>query len=92
MGRLTLDQVEQLAMQLPAEEQLELAARINEQLSRSGVVGESLQIKVPLSEISPAEWADMLLLELDSIAESIGGEFDSGSEVRQIREGGSGQS
>jgi hypothetical protein len=88
MGRLTLDQVEQLAMQLPAEEQLELAARINELLSGRGM---ACSVISPLERISPEEMADKLLGELDSIAESIGGEFDSGSEIRQIREGGGGQ-
>jgi hypothetical protein len=87
MGRLTLDQVEQLAMQLPAEEQLELAARINELLSGWGIA----MSEPPLEKFSPEEMADKLLGELDSIAESIGGEFDSGSEIRQIREGGGGQ-
>ena len=88
MGRPTLDQVEQLAMQLPAEEQLELAARINELLSGWGMAMSEIS---PLERFSPEEMADKLLGELDSIAESIGGEFDSGSEIRQMREGGGGQ-
>lgn len=93
-GNVTLEQVEQLAMQLPAIEQLKLVARVSEQLSRSGVVFESPAVSLSiadLSVISPAEKVDKLLRELDSIAESISGEFDSGLEIRQIREDRSGQ-
>jgi len=83
---VTLEQVEQLAMQLPAMEQLELVARISEQLSRSGVGEEprrQREIDYSISAISPTEGADELLRELDSIAESIRGKFDSGLEIRQ---------
>ena len=91
-GNVTLEQVEQLAMQLPAMEQLKLVARISEQLSRSGVAGERPRLaEMDFCLIPPAAMADKLLQELDSIAESIGGEFDSGSEIRQIREDRSGQ-
>jgi hypothetical protein len=104
-GNVTLEQVEQLAMQLPAIEQLKLVARISEQLSRSGVAGEEPpleSVSIALSVISPPKItkigadkslreADKLLRELDSIAESIGGEFDSGLEIREIREDRSGQ-
>jgi hypothetical protein len=89
---VTLEQVEQLAMQLPAMEQLELVARISEQLSRSGVAGEpTRQLKMDFCLIPTTAMADKLLQELDSIADSIGGEFDSGLEIRQIREDRSGQ-
>jgi hypothetical protein len=88
----TLDQVEQLAMRLPAMEQLELVARINEQLSKSGVVDEPTRhLEMDFCLIPTTAMADELLQELDSIAESIGGEFDSGSEIRQLREDRSGQ-
>ena|SRR5215475_11438794 len=105
MGRMTFEQVEWLAMQLPVVEQQKLVARISEQLSRSGLADESPALgiaacssKPPAGIVKAGEMADKslreadkLLRELDSIAESIGGEFDSGSEIRQMREGGAGQ-
>jgi hypothetical protein len=90
MGRVTLEWVEYLAMQLPAAEQQKLVARISERLSELGVVDESCSPEIVQCMASPEVIADGLLRELDSIAESISGEFDPGSEIRQIR-GGSDQ-
>ena len=83
-SEVILEQVEQLAMQLPPTEQLKLMAHISEQLSRLGVM-------VPLSNAEKVQrereaMADALLQELDTIAESIEGEFDSAEDIRQIRE------
>jgi len=82
-SNVTLEQVEQLVMQLPPTEQLKLMAHISEQLSRSGMTAS------PSAEPLPREqkaMADALLQELDAIAESIEGEFDSAEDIRQIRE------
>lgn len=73
-GSVTLEQVEQLAMQLPAMEQLKLVARISEQLSRSDMA--ELQVEAEPERWESEAMADALLRELDSIAESIDGEFD----------------
>ncbi len=83
-NQVTIEQVEQLAMQLPPPEQLKLVARISEQLS-------GLVLKIPSSRIEQVQrereaMADVLLAELDTIAESIEGEFDSAEDIRQIRE------
>ena len=83
-NQVTIEQVEQLAMQLPSPEQLKLVARISEQLS-------GFAPKIPSSGIEQVQrereaMADALLAELDAIAESIEGEFDSAEDIRQIRE------
>lgn len=80
----TLDQVEQLAMQLPPTEQLKLMAHISDKLSRLGIT-------VPPADAEQVQrereaMADALLQELDTIAESIEGKFDSAEDIRQIRE------
>ena len=83
-NQVTVEQVEQLAVQLSPPEQLKLVARISEQLS-------GLVLKIPSSGIEQVQrereaMADALLAELDAIAESIEGEFDSAEDIRQIRE------
>jgi len=83
-GKVILEQVEQLVMQLSPTEQLKLMAHISEQLNRSEIV-------VSLSDAERAQqgceaMADALLQELDTIAESIEGEFDSAEDIRQIRQ------
>ena len=80
----TIDQVEQLAMQLPPTEQLKLMAHISDKLSRLGIT-------VPPADAEQVQrereaMADALLQELDTIAESIEGKFDSAEDIRQIRE------
>ena len=74
-NQVTIEQVEQLAMQLPSPEQLKLVARISEQLS-------GLALKIPPSGIEQVQrereaMADALLAELDAIAESIIGESET---------------
>ena len=80
----TLDQVEQSVMQLSPTEQLKLMAHISDKLSRLGIT-------VPRADEEQVQrereaMADALLQELDTIAESIEGEFDSAEDIREIRE------
>lgn len=83
---VTLEQVEQLAVRLPAIEQLKLLARISTQLSNSAfdapIVDEESDRK------ARAARAAALLQEWDAIADSIEirGEIDSAEELRQLRE------
>lgn len=81
---VTLEQVEQLVMQLPPTEQLKLIAHISDQLSRSEM--RMLSSNAELARREREAMADALLQELDAIAESIEGEFDSAEDIRQIRE------
>jgi len=80
----TLDQLEQSVMQLPPNEQLKLMARMSDNLTR---------LELTVSPAAPEQvqrereaMADALLQELDTIAESIEGEFDSAEDIREIRE------
>jgi hypothetical protein len=82
--RATLEHVEQLAQQLPPSQQLKLVSHLSEQLSRSGRMGPSATREKAKQEREAL--AAALLQELDAIAESIEGEFDSAEDLRQIRE------
>jgi len=81
---VTLEQAEQLAIQLPPPEQLKLVAYISEQLS--GLLKITLSHDAESARRKREMMADALLAELDAIAESIEGEFDSAEDIRQIRE------
>jgi hypothetical protein len=81
-SHVTLEQVEQLTRQLPLTEQIKLLTHLSEQLS-------STTTPRPEVDLAPRERqakADALLQELDAIAESIEGQFDSAEDIRQIRE------
>jgi len=80
----TLDQVEQSVMQLPPTEQLKLMAHISDKLSRLGITVPRVDAEQVQREREAM--ADALLQELDTIAESIEGEFDSAKDIREIRE------
>ncbi|MBM3235132.1 hypothetical protein FJZ31_02410 [Candidatus Poribacteria bacterium] len=81
---VTFEQVEQLVVQLSPLEQLRLVARISEQLN-------NLMTTIAPSGMERVQQerealADALLAELDAIAESIEGNFDSAEDIRQIQE------
>ena len=81
---VTFEQVGQLAVQLPPPEQLKLVAYISEQLS--GLLRTNLLSSPTGAQRAREVMADALLADLDAIAESIEGEFDSAEDIRQIRE------
>lgn len=81
-NRVTLEQVEQLATQLPPPERLKLVAHICEQLSVTQTA-ESDEEKARWERLAQV---DAWLAECDTVAESIEGEFDSAEDIRQIRE------
>ncbi len=83
---VTLDQVKALAERLPPREQLRLVAHIGQRLS--GIMPNG-SLEAPTEERLPEERvakADALLQQLDTIADSIEGEFDSARDIREIRE------
>lgn len=84
LNTVTFEQVGQLAAQLPPPEQLKLVAFISERLSSMLKSGLSLNSASALR--TREAMADALLAELDAIAESIEGQFDSAEDIRQIRE------
>lgn len=81
---VTFEQVGQLAVQLPPPEQLKLVAYISEQLS--GLLRANLPSSPTAAQRAREVMAEALLADLDTIAESIEGEFDSAEDIRQIRE------
>ncbi|RKY63108.1 MAG: hypothetical protein DRQ02_13060 [Candidatus Latescibacterota bacterium] len=83
-NRVTFEQVERLAIQLSPPEQLKLVARISEQLS--GLMPVIPPVHMERAQREREAMAHTLLAELDAIADSIEGEFDSAEDIRQIRE------
>jgi hypothetical protein len=81
---VTFEQVEQLAVQLPPPEQLKLVAHLSEQLS--GLLKTVQPLDMELTRQKREAIANALLAELDTLAESIEGQFDSAEDIRQIRE------
>jgi hypothetical protein len=79
---VTLEQIEQLVVQLPPPERLKLVARICEQLSVAPMAknDEEEARREQLAQV------DTWLTECDAVAEEIEGEFDSAEDLRQIRE------
>lgn len=81
----TLAQLEATVAQLPPQDQLKLVARISARLSDALPIGFPQRTgKEQILQDREAE-ADALLTELDAVAESIEGEFDSAEDIRQIR-------
>lgn len=79
---VTLEQVEQLAVQLLPSERLKLVARLCEQLSAMPPV-ESSEQQAKRERLAQV---DAWLAECDAVAESIEGEFDAAEDIRRIRE------
>ena len=86
MTTVTIEQVEQLATQLPAAEQLELLARISTQLSGWAIAVPTVDTEAE-RQVRAAR-AKALMQELDAIADSIEirGESDAAEDLRQMRE------
>ena len=82
MSEVTLEQVEALAMQLPASEQLKLAARICERTAAEGI--GSQEAPAPRRGKSPEEVKNLLAL-MDAAAALWHGRFDAAEEIRQMR-------
>ena len=84
---VSLEQVEELAAQLPPQEQLKLVARIGERLSavlldRKGTksAGDEATLRAQREKE-----ADELLAMCDAAAEMWEGKFDSVEDIRRIR-------
>jgi hypothetical protein len=81
-NEVTLEQVEQLLVQLPASEQLKLVERISQQLNQS-VVSESVAAH---KRQDYARRVEAFLKMSDEMAAETIGESDSAEDIRQIRE------
>jgi hypothetical protein len=83
---VTLEQVRQQVAQLPPQEQLQLVAQISGRLSALPFPGIMEERSEKQARREREKRAEALLAELDAIAESIEGEFDSAEDLRQIRQ------
>ena len=86
--KVTLEQVEQLAVQLPLREQLKLVAHISEWLIVTPLVTPTEERGV--EQVLPERLAqvDAWLAQCDKVAELWEGEFDSAADLRRIRDEG----
>ena len=75
-----------MASQLPPRDQLKLVAHIGEQLSAGLSTTRAREGADERARHEREVTAEAVLAELDSVAESIEGEFDSAEDLRQIRE------
>ena len=85
---MNLEQVEKLAMQLPAQEQLKLAARICDQLSAFPPVTVSEDSTEERARQEQLAKLDAWLAECEEVAALWEGEFDSAADLRRIRDEG----
>ncbi len=79
---ITLEYVDQLATQLPAAEQLQLAARICER--QSGTIADE-SAEESDTQLSDEDDADAVLARCDAAADLWEGNFDAAEDVRKIR-------
>lgn len=79
-NQVSLEDVERMAEQLPAQDRLRLVARICEQLSDGGD-----ELSNDHTESERLLRVEAWLAECDTVAESIEGEFDSAEDLRRIR-------
>ena len=86
--RATLDQVEQLAVQLPSREQLKLVAHISEWLSVTPFGRATEERGVERAQRERLAQVDAWIAQCDKVAELWEGEFDSAADLRRIRDEG----
>lgn len=77
-SQITLEQVEQMAVQLPPREQLRLICNLSDQLSRQSTNGKD-------DEEYFARMDEFIKMS-DEMAVDTDEEFDSAEDIRQIRE------
>ena len=83
--QITLEQLEEQAIQLPLHEQLKLIAHLSERLSLVAQVAPAAESAESLRQQRERE-ADELLALCDAAAELWKGEFDAAEEIRRLRQ------
>ena len=84
-SKVTLEQVEQLVMQLPPTEQLKLMANISKRLSAMPLVVPTEESERERAQMERLAQVDAWIAECDKVAELWEGEFDSAADLRRIR-------
>ena len=82
---MTLEQIEGLVKQLSPTQQLNLIARICEQLSAASTT-EPVEGRIEQLKQKRLELAEKLLSEVGHIRDDSQGEFDAAADLRQLRE------
>jgi hypothetical protein len=85
---VTLEQVEQLAVQLLPREQLKLVAHISEWLSVTPLATPTEERGVEQVQVGRLAQVDAWIAQCDEVAELWEGEFDSAADLRRIRDEG----
>jgi hypothetical protein len=85
---VTLEQVEQLVVQLPPREQLTLVAHITEWLSVTLPTMPTEEHGVEQAQLEQLAQVDAWIAQCDKVAELWEGEFDSAADLRRIRDEG----
>jgi hypothetical protein len=83
---ITLQQVRELAAQLPPHEQLKLAADICEQLSALQCIQTSATAVAEETRQARLQLAEQLLAECEGIEDDSQGDIDTAELVRQVRD------
>jgi hypothetical protein len=85
MATMSLEQVETLAMQLPSQERLKLAARICDTLSIASA-NDLAQNQSEQLMNERIRLAEQLMAEVEDIEDDSQGAFDAVADIRRIRE------
>ena len=85
---ITLEQVEQLAVQLPPREQLKLVESISVWLSVTPLATPTEERGVEQVQLERLAQVDAWIAQCDKVAELWEGEFDSAADLRRIRDEG----
>lgn len=85
---VTLEQVEQLAVQLPPLEQLKLVAHISEWLIVTPLATPTEERGVEQVQLERLAQVDAWIAQCNEVAELWEGEFDSAADLRRIRDEG----
>jgi hypothetical protein len=85
---VTLERVEQLAVQLPPREQLKLVAHVSEWLIVTPLATPTEERGVGHMQLEQLAQVDAWIAQCNEVAELWEGEFDSAADLRRIRDEG----
>ena len=85
---VTLEQVEQLVVQLPPREQLKLVAHVSEWLIVTPFATSMEERGVGHAQLERLAQVDAWIAQCNEVAELWEGEFDSAADLRRIRDEG----
>jgi hypothetical protein len=87
-NQVTLEQVEQLAAQLPPPERLKLVMHVCQQLIPEAATPTLITEEERRAQLERLAKIDVWLADVEQVAELWEGEFDSAADLRRIRDEG----